>query len=64
VVPDGIPMKFFNILVPDKDDSEESDEHNKIIFNIDLNCLKALINRTWFGDFSESVNNPLIVSIT
>jgi len=43
--PDGIPMEFFEALISDIDDSEESSENN-IISSI-FKCLKALIIRIW-----------------
>ena len=30
--PDGIPMEFFKVMTPGKDNSEESSENNSYIF--------------------------------
>jgi len=60
--PDGIPMEFFKVLIPCKDDSEGSSDNNSIFLS-GFKCLKALISRIWNGDFPKSWNNALIVSI-
>ena len=60
--PDGIPMEFFKALIPCKDDSEGSIDNNSNISS-GFNCLKALINRIWNGDFPKSWNKESIVSI-
>jgi len=59
---DDIPMEFFEVLIPGKDDSEGSSEDSSNISS-GLKCLKALINCIWNGDFPKSWNNVSIVSI-
>jgi len=46
-------MKFFKASIPDKDDSEESNQNNSNISS-GFKCLKTLIYRIWNDDFLKS----------
>jgi hypothetical protein len=55
-------MEFFKVLIPCKDDSEETSDNNSNISS-GFKCLKVLINRIWNGDFPKSSNKASIISI-
>jgi len=48
----GIPVEFFKVLIPSKDDSEESSKNNKNMSS-GFKCFKAIINCIWNGDFPK-----------
>jgi hypothetical protein len=55
-------VEFFKVLIPCRDDLEESSKNNSNI-SFGFKCLKTLINHIWNGGFPKSWNNALIVSI-